>query len=68
MSMKKTDESFKVGGLGSKRRSVGGQGNGGEMSGGEVMGVNNPRGVTPKKIGGGAMPLAQGPVEPKVGK
>lgn len=52
----------------SKGKAVGPQGEGGELGGPAVAGVNNPRGIEPKKIGGGRMPLSQGPVEPKVGK
>lgn len=49
-------------------KPVGPQGQGGEMGGAPVSGVSNPRGIEPKTIGGGRMPLSQGPVEPKVGK
>lgn len=66
----KTNETFKNGSVSKAKAhgSVGGQGNGGELGGASVYGVNNPRGVEPKKIGGGRMPLAQDPVQPKVGK
>ena len=47
---------------------VGPQGNGGAMGGADSPLTNNPKGIVPKKIGGGRPPLAQGPVEPKVGK
>lgn len=48
--------------------SVGPQGTGGEMAGGKVYGVNNPRGKEPKSHGGGMGGLVKEPVQPKVGK
>lgn len=50
-----------------KSKAVGAQGVGGVVGGESVMGVSNPRGIEPKKLGGGVQ-LVQGPVEPKVGK
>lgn len=52
----------------SKAKATGPQGSGGEMAGQAVGGVNNPRGIEPKKLGSYRMPLSQGPREPKVGK
>ena len=68
--MSKTDESFKNGSVhkGQAHSAVGGQGNGGARSGASASLVNNPRGVEPKSHGSKRMPLAQGPIEPKVGK
>lgn len=65
-----TDETFKnkPATKSTAHAPVGPQGTGGEKSGPAVAAVNNPRGIEPKKIGGGRMPLSQGPVEPKVGK
>jgi hypothetical protein len=50
--------------------NVGPQGAGGShlVSGSEVPGVHNPRGITPKVIGKGMGSLVQVPVQPKVGK
>lgn len=50
------------------QKAVGMQGSGGSnLKGSKVMGVSNPKGIEPTKIGGG-MPMSQGPVQPKVGK
>jgi hypothetical protein len=54
--------------LASKPKSVGGQGIGGGLAGASVPGVSNPQGLEPKSHGSVKLPLAQGPVEPKVGK
>jgi len=51
----------------SKSKRTGGQGNGGAVSGGKIMGVNNPRGTTAKKIKGGNFRLVQPQREGKVG-
>lgn len=51
-----------------KSHAVGGQGEGGGLAGGSVPGVSNPRGLEPKSHGSVKLPLAQGAVEPKVGK
>ena len=48
-------------------KPVGPQGQGGVVGGESVMGVSNPRGIEPKKLGGGIQ-LVQGPVQPPVGK
>ena len=48
-------------------KSVGGQGNGGALNGQDVAMTSNPKGIVPKKIGGGIQ-IVQGPIEPKVGK
>lgn len=63
-----TDGSFYNKGVSSSKKNVGGQGNGGELAGAAVAGVNNPRGIEPKKLGSIRLPAMQGPVEPKVGK
>lgn len=49
------------------KKKVGLQGAGGSKGSGEVMGVSNPRGMTPKKMPS-KFQLVQGPREPKVGK
>lgn len=65
----KTDESFKNGSVHkSNTGAVGPQGKGGAIGSGSSPLVNNPRGIEPKVIGGGKMPLSQGPIQPKVGK
>ena len=52
--------------------SVGMQGSSGSgqgLGGSEIMGVKpSPMQKTAKKTGGGMGPLAQGPIQPKVGK
>lgn len=62
------EKGFSNKGLGSSKKKVGGQGLGGEAKGSVVPGVNNPRGMNPKRIGGGRMPLVQSPVQPNVGR
>jgi hypothetical protein len=49
-------------------KNVGNQGTGGETAGSAVSGVSNPKGIEPKKIGGGRMPLSQGPRAENVGR
>lgn len=49
-------------------KSVGPQGDGGAKKGKKVMGVNNPRGQEPQKLGGGLGPLSRDGNQPKVGK
>jgi hypothetical protein len=52
----------------SSGRNVGKQAPLGKPVGGaDVMAVSNPKGTSPKKLGGG-MKLPQDPVQPKVGK
>lgn len=51
-----------------KSHPVGGQGEGGGLAGASVPMVSNPQGLEPKSHGTHKLPLAQGPVEPKVGK
>ncbi len=50
-------------------KSVGPQGAGGSglVNGGAVGGVSNPRGISPKTIGGG-IDMVQPPIQPTVGK
>ena len=55
-------------GLGSSKKSVGVQGSGGPIGSKNVSLVNNPRGMSPKSLGGGRMPLAQGPVQEHPGR
>jgi hypothetical protein len=52
----------------SSPKAVGAQGVGGQLPGKPVAGVSNPTGMEPVSLGGGKLPLAQGPVQPKVGK
>lgn len=51
-------------------KPVGPQGTGGSnlVGGSPKPGVVNPKGITPKVIGGGRPALVSTPVEPKVGK
>jgi hypothetical protein len=48
-------------------KSVGAQGVGGVVGSESVMAVSNPRGIEPKKLGGGCQ-IVQMPVQPPVGK
>jgi len=50
------------------QKRTGGQGNGGPRKGPSSPHVNNPKGITPKKIGGGLGPLSRPGNQPKVGR
>ena len=66
-----TNESFKNMPSANPHKSTGGQGDrkgAAALPGPDVAGTSNPRGLTAKSLGKGRMPLAQPPVQPKVGK
>lgn len=51
------------------QKGTGGQGNkSAKMTGADVAHTNNPKGTTPKKMGGGLGSLSRPAVQPKVGR
>lgn len=66
--MSVNEKGFGKMGQANPQKGTGPQGNGGPMKGTSVPHTNNPKGISPKKIGGGMGSLSRPGNQPKVGK